>query len=221
MPTAASRRGSAAAPVDVETIRYVETSAVLAALLEGDAAALRSIRRRGVLVTSALTFAEAQRGLVRARGGGRDNRPGAEGPPSPRAAPGTLRGGRCHRRGARQRGPALPRGAGAHARRGAKWGQILFLAALCSAEDTARAAGELPHVRCSTRPVASRVSRRSTVTIPASARNRRRRGGPWTPGDARSPGEHGSPVDDDLNGRLRRGAVSTMIRNRWPSGAGR
>jgi hypothetical protein len=71
MPTAASRRESAAARGDFETIRYVETSAVLAALLEGEVAARRSIRRRGVLVTSALTYAEAQRGLVRARHAGR------------------------------------------------------------------------------------------------------------------------------------------------------
>jgi predicted nucleic acid-binding protein len=67
MPTAASRRARISAPSIATAIRYVETSAVLAALLEGDAAARRSLRRRGALITSAVTFAEARRGLVRAR----------------------------------------------------------------------------------------------------------------------------------------------------------
>jgi predicted nucleic acid-binding protein len=52
-------------------IRYLESSAMLAALLEQDAAALRSLRAEGQLVTSALTFAEASRVLVRARVSGR------------------------------------------------------------------------------------------------------------------------------------------------------
>lgn len=72
MPTAASRssRGTAAA-AGAPAIRYAETSGVLAALLEGDVAARREIRRRtGTLVTSALTFAEAKRALVRARQAG-------------------------------------------------------------------------------------------------------------------------------------------------------
>jgi predicted nucleic acid-binding protein len=51
--------------------RYIESSALLAALLEHDAAALRELRRDGLLVTSALTFAEAARALVRARVAGR------------------------------------------------------------------------------------------------------------------------------------------------------
>ena len=52
---------------DTAALRYVETSLLLAALLEGDQSARRSIRRAGTLVTSALTFAEARRGVVRAR----------------------------------------------------------------------------------------------------------------------------------------------------------
>jgi predicted nucleic acid-binding protein len=52
---------------DVPALRYVETSLLLSALLEGDRAARRSIRRAGTLVTSALTFAEARRAIVRAR----------------------------------------------------------------------------------------------------------------------------------------------------------
>ncbi len=51
--------------------RYVETSALLAALLEGDAGARRSIRALGRRITSSLTFAEANRALVRARVSGR------------------------------------------------------------------------------------------------------------------------------------------------------
>lgn len=69
----ASRRGRPApsAAAELQTVRYIETSALLAALLEGDAAARKSLRAPGMLVTSALTFAEAFRGLVRARHGGR------------------------------------------------------------------------------------------------------------------------------------------------------
>lgn len=69
----ANRRGRRATPptAQPETLRYIEASALLAALLEGDAAARKSLRARGTLVTSLLTFAEARRGLVRARHGGR------------------------------------------------------------------------------------------------------------------------------------------------------
>jgi predicted nucleic acid-binding protein len=69
----ASRRGRRAPPATAqpEAVRYIETSALLAALLEGDAAARKSLRARGTLVTSLLTFAEARRSLVRARHGGR------------------------------------------------------------------------------------------------------------------------------------------------------
>jgi predicted nucleic acid-binding protein len=52
-------------------LRYVESSALLAALLEHDAAALAALRAEGRRVTSALTFAEASRALVRARVAGR------------------------------------------------------------------------------------------------------------------------------------------------------
>lgn len=58
----ATRRGATPA-----ALRYVETSALLAALLEGDASARRALRVPGTLVTSALTFAEARRSIVRAR----------------------------------------------------------------------------------------------------------------------------------------------------------
>src|SRR5262249_6537300 len=50
---------------------YIESSALLAALLEQDAGALRLLRAPGQRITSALTFAEAARGIVRARVGGR------------------------------------------------------------------------------------------------------------------------------------------------------
>jgi len=52
---------------DGGALRYVETSLLLAALLEGDLAARRALRHSGTLVTSALTFAEARRAVVRAR----------------------------------------------------------------------------------------------------------------------------------------------------------
>lgn len=48
-------------------IRYIESSALVAALLEHDAGALRSVRARGRNVTSALTIAETARAIVRAR----------------------------------------------------------------------------------------------------------------------------------------------------------
>ncbi len=51
--------------------RYVESSALLAALLEGDPAARKAIRAPGRLVTSALTLAEANRAVVRGRATGR------------------------------------------------------------------------------------------------------------------------------------------------------
>lgn len=49
------------------SFRYIETSALLAALLEGEPAAQRALGGDGRRITSALTFAEAARGLVRAR----------------------------------------------------------------------------------------------------------------------------------------------------------
>ena len=57
--------------IAVQPFRYVESSALLAALLEQDVDALRELRARGVRITSALTFAEASRGLIRARAAGR------------------------------------------------------------------------------------------------------------------------------------------------------
>jgi predicted nucleic acid-binding protein len=50
---------------------YIESSALLAALLEHDASAADVLRAPGQRVTSALTFAEASRGIVRARVAGR------------------------------------------------------------------------------------------------------------------------------------------------------
>lgn len=71
---AASRRRPAR---DVTTVpaatsfRYVESSALLAALLERDATALDELQIAGQRVTSALTFAETSRALIRARVAGR------------------------------------------------------------------------------------------------------------------------------------------------------
>jgi predicted nucleic acid-binding protein len=52
-------------------VRYIESSALVAALLEHDAEALTSLRAKSRRVTSALTFAEAARAIVRARRGER------------------------------------------------------------------------------------------------------------------------------------------------------
>jgi predicted nucleic acid-binding protein len=67
----ARRRRSAPAPAAAVDLRYIETSAVLAALLERDIEARAAIAELGRRVTSALTFAEASRAIVRARGAGR------------------------------------------------------------------------------------------------------------------------------------------------------
>lgn len=61
------RRSSEPPPHEVRTLRYLETSTVLAALLEGDAEAEASLRETGTRVTSVITFAEAQRAVIRAR----------------------------------------------------------------------------------------------------------------------------------------------------------
>ena len=53
------------------TVRYIESSALVAALLERDADALKSVRTRGRKVTSALTIAEAARAILRARAASR------------------------------------------------------------------------------------------------------------------------------------------------------
>jgi hypothetical protein len=50
---------------------YIESSALLAAFLESDAAARRAIQSRGRRITSALTLTEAHRALLRARLAGR------------------------------------------------------------------------------------------------------------------------------------------------------
>ena len=52
-------------------IRYIESSALLAALLERDAAILKALQTAGRRVTSALTLAEGARAIVRARVSGR------------------------------------------------------------------------------------------------------------------------------------------------------
>jgi predicted nucleic acid-binding protein len=56
---------------DVLPTRYIESSALVAALLERDAAARASIRAQGQRVTSALTLAEAARAILRGRAAGR------------------------------------------------------------------------------------------------------------------------------------------------------
>jgi hypothetical protein len=52
-------------------VRYIESSALVAALLERDAEALKSLRPKTRQITSALTLAEASRAIVRARVGER------------------------------------------------------------------------------------------------------------------------------------------------------
>ena len=52
-------------------LRYIESSALVAALLEHDSAARAAIREPGRRVTSALTLAEATRAIVRGRATGR------------------------------------------------------------------------------------------------------------------------------------------------------
>ena len=54
-------------PVAAASVRYIESSALVAALLERDAEALAALREIGHRVTSALTFSEAMRALLRAR----------------------------------------------------------------------------------------------------------------------------------------------------------
>ena len=77
VPSVGSRRvraGADSLPPGGGSLRYVESSAVLAALLEGDAVARAALRADGQRVTSALTFAESARALVRARAAGRITR---------------------------------------------------------------------------------------------------------------------------------------------------
>ena len=68
MPAQSVRRpGTVAQAADPAGVRYIESSALVAALLERDAAALISVRTKGRQVTSALTIAEAARAILRAR----------------------------------------------------------------------------------------------------------------------------------------------------------
>ncbi|HEY7499313.1 MAG TPA: type II toxin-antitoxin system VapC family toxin [Vicinamibacterales bacterium] len=68
MLTVAKR--SAKAPASLAgsvSVRYIESSALVAALLEHDSGALKSVRARGRQVTSSLTIAETARAILRAR----------------------------------------------------------------------------------------------------------------------------------------------------------
>lgn len=72
MPIVAKRRVRVATSgADTTGVRYIESSALVAALLDRDADARRSVRARGRIVTSALTIAEAARATLRARVTGR------------------------------------------------------------------------------------------------------------------------------------------------------
>ena len=53
--------------VETAGVRYIESSALVAALLERDSKALESVRTPGRKVTSALTIAETARAILRAR----------------------------------------------------------------------------------------------------------------------------------------------------------
>jgi predicted nucleic acid-binding protein len=59
------------APDVLLSTRYIESSSLVAALLERDVAARASIRMLGRRVTSALTLAETARAILRARATGR------------------------------------------------------------------------------------------------------------------------------------------------------
>jgi len=63
-------RSSAAAKA-VPAWRYIESSALVAAVIEGDMAAKASIRAPGQRITSALTIAETSRAVLRAHLSGR------------------------------------------------------------------------------------------------------------------------------------------------------
>ena len=71
----AARRVAPARPTgpaaDHTRVRYLESSALVTALLERDTAVVRKIRRGTQQVTSALTLAEAGRAIIRARATGR------------------------------------------------------------------------------------------------------------------------------------------------------
>jgi hypothetical protein len=61
----------------MRAIRYLESSTLVAALLERDAEALASIRELGTRVTSTMTFVEAQRAIIGAQRTGRITAAGA------------------------------------------------------------------------------------------------------------------------------------------------
>lgn len=68
----AKRRARASASsADAVGVRYIESSALVAALLERDADARKSLRTRARKVTSALTIAETARAILRAQAAGR------------------------------------------------------------------------------------------------------------------------------------------------------
>ena len=67
----AGRQPNLPPPASFVVTRYIESSALVAALLEHDERAHASIRGDGRRVTSALTLAEVARALVRARVAGR------------------------------------------------------------------------------------------------------------------------------------------------------
>ena len=62
---------SPAPAINISAVRYIESSALVAAVLESDTAARASIRLPGQRVTSALTVTEASRAVLRARLSGR------------------------------------------------------------------------------------------------------------------------------------------------------
>ena len=67
----ALQAGASTAARRAEAIRYIESSALVAAILEGDAAAKASMRAQGQRITSALTVAETSRAVLRAQLSGR------------------------------------------------------------------------------------------------------------------------------------------------------
>lgn len=72
VPQRGTRPGRpSAAARGVPAWRYIESSALVAAILEGDAAGKTSIRAQGQRVTSALTITETTRAVLRARLSGR------------------------------------------------------------------------------------------------------------------------------------------------------
>lgn len=65
------KRGAAARDTSEHQMRYIETSALVAAVLEGDVLARRALGKPGRVITSSLTHAEAGRAVVRAQVTGR------------------------------------------------------------------------------------------------------------------------------------------------------